>query len=513
MTSTLKPTHFLCSGPDILQQLQLTEPYQLAASPCSAIPVTALDNFDNQLLQRNQVLLQSATELFLLDQQGLIVTQLTSKSMGFIPDTADKSLQAALSGVESLRRLLPVAEYALRHCDVQLLDDDQKTCARMTLLHVESAAGVHVNWIELIPLRGYVKAFSLLRQQLMGLGATENAEPVQLLQQLGYRDSGYQSNPAIELNAGLTAKTAARRIISTYITVARQNEQGMIDDLDVEFLHDYRVSLRRIRSLISLFKGVWDEQTEAQLKQRFSALMKITNRLRDLDVYLLDQASYYEMLPAPMHPGVDDIFTFFQRERNQQCRQLSAHLQSAAYTQEITVLQQLFDGDEDPTADGSRAEDNVLNYGCQLIKKRYKKVCRIASQIDDDTPDEEVHELRLQCKKLRYLLDFFSPLLDAKQVRLLTKSLKSLQDNLGRFNDYSSQQLSLQAFLDQQLSAGKEVSPKMIEAIGALVVLKHQLQLKERALIMGSFAAFNSEKTRGTIHSLCDANTKKSGAE
>ncbi len=512
MTTTLKPTHFLCSGPDILQQIQLPEPYRLATSPCSAIPAAALDNFDNQLLERNQVLLQSATELFLLGQQGLTVTPLATKSMGFIPDAVDNSLQAALPGVESLRRLLPVAEYSLRHCNVQLLDDDQKTCARMTLLHLESAAGVHVNWIELSPLRGYDEAFSLLRQQLMELGADENAEPGQLLQGLGYSTSGYQSNPDIELNAELTAKTAARCIISTYMTVARQNEQGMIDDLDVEFLHDYRVSLRRIRSLISLFKGVWDESTEAQLKQRFSALMKITNRLRDLDVYLLDQASYYKMLPPLMHPGIDDIFTFFQRERNQQCRQLAAHLQSKVYKREITELQQLFDGDEDTLADGDRAEDNVLEYGCQLISKRYKKVCRIASQINDDTPDDEVHELRLQCKKLRYLLDFFSPLLDDKLVRQLIKSLKTLQDNLGRFNDYSSQQLSLQAFLDQQLSGSKEVSPKMIEAIGALVVLKHQLQLKERALIMGSFAAFNSEKTRGTIHSLCNANRKKSGA-
>lgn len=505
MSATIKATHFICSGPGTLQRLQLPHPFQLVTEPSDVIPipVTALDNFDNQLAQRNKVLLQSATEVYLLDGQGLLVFPMSQKTMGLFPqDITDPAMQTALSGLEELRRLVPVAEYTLEHCEARLLDDNQKTCARLQLLRVESATGVHATWIELSPLRGYEKAFKLIRQQLLELGANEDAEPLQLLQQLGYSDSGYSSNPPIELTSDLTALVAARRIVSTYITVARQNEAGVIDDLDTEFLHDYRVSLRRIRSLISLFKGVWAEPVELQLKQRFSALMKITNRLRDLDVYLLDQASYYTMLPAAMHPGVDDIFTFFQRERAQQSRQLATHLQSAAYKHEITRLQQLFDNDEDGLAAGSRAEDNVLSYGCSLISKRYKKVCKIASKIDDSTPDDEVHQLRLQCKKLRYLLDFFKPLLDGKKVISLIKSLKSLQDNLGRFNDYSAQQLALQGFLDQQLDSGQEVSPKMIEAIGALVVLKHQMQLKERALIMGSFAAFNSDKTRSTINSL-----------
>ncbi len=509
----IQATHFICSGPDIFQQLQLPEPYQLDRSPGSLVAVTALDNFDNQLLQRDQVLLQSSTELFLLDQQGLLVAPLARKRMGITLDMAPDELHEALSGLEVLRCLMPVADYTLQHCSASLLDDDQKTCARLTLLQVESAAGVHVNWIELNPLRGYDKAFRVVRQQLLELGARADAKPVQLLQQLGYRDSGYCNNPPVDLSADLTAQVAARRIVATFLAVARQNEQGIIDDLDTEFLHDYRVSLRRVRSLISLLKGVWDEATEQQLKQRFSALMRITNRLRDLDVYLLDQASYYTLLPESMHPGVDDIFASFQRERTQQWRQLAAHLASAAYKQEFAALQQLFEGDEERMAPGDRAADNVLEYGCYLITRRYKKVCRTASKIHDDTPDEEVHQLRLQCKKLRYLLDFFSPLLEPKQARLVIKSLKVLQDNLGRFNDYSSQQLALQAFLDQQLASGRQVGTQMIEAIGALIVLKHQLQLKERALVMGSFEAFNSDKTRQAITSLCDESTQPGGVE
>jgi len=68
------------------------------------------------------------------------------------------------------------------------------------------------------------------------------------------------------------------------MAIARQNEDGIKADYDTEFLHDYRVSLRKVRSVLSLFKG-----ENIALKQAFSDIMKGTNQLRDLDVYLLDK--------------------------------------------------------------------------------------------------------------------------------------------------------------------------------------------------------------------------------
>ncbi|MCX8955640.1 CHAD domain-containing protein, partial [Ruegeria sp. NA] len=75
----------------------------------------------------------------------------------------------------------------------------------------------------------------------------------------------------------------AAKIIQTYLRVARQNEEGVIADIDTEFLHDYRVSLRKIRSVISLFKSVLSVAQTAELKRVFSDLMTRTVPLRDLD--------------------------------------------------------------------------------------------------------------------------------------------------------------------------------------------------------------------------------------
>jgi CHAD domain-containing protein len=488
-------TRFTKNASDLLPSLQqqLPKPWHMHYEPSVPQAAAVLDTYDDELWQQGRVLLSTDKHLLLLGDSARISCRKTRKTPGFKQDIVDAAMRKGLAGVSELRCLLPQPGFAARYFSASVLDDADKTCARLWVLELQSDTG-GLSYLELTPLRGYRKIFKLLSALLLDLGAQADVPPTAMLEQLGYRTHNYSSTPDIDIEPTITARTASRRIIATYLAVARQNEDGIIHDLDTEFLHDYRVSLRRVRSLLSLFKGVWENDAQRQIRQRFSALMRITNRLRDLDVYVLDQDSYYELLPEPLHPGLDQIFAAFRRERTQQWRKLAAHLQSPHYQQEIAVLQTLFQT-EDAIAPGVNADVLALDYARELIGKHYRRVCKIARKIDADTPDSEVHELRIQCKKLRYLLDFFTPILDKKIVRKLIKSLKILQDNLGRFNDYSSQQLSLQAFLDQQLQRSKTTSATMIESIGALIAIKHQLQLQERALVMQSFNHFHSAQT------------------
>src|SRR5690606_30875457 len=93
-----------------------------------------------------------------------------------------------------------------------------------------------------------------------------------------------QANKAeVSLASDTTAIQATNRIIATQLQAACAAEAGIIADHDTEFLHDYRVHLRKIRSLLSLFKGVYDEALGNHLKTQFSALMAPTGKLRDLD--------------------------------------------------------------------------------------------------------------------------------------------------------------------------------------------------------------------------------------
>jgi len=69
-----------------------------------------------------------------------------------------------------------------------------------------------------------------------------------------------------------------------------------------------------------------------------------------------------------------------------------------------------------------------------------------------------IHQLRINCKKLRYLMEFFTLLLPPAEIKKLIRSLKMLQDNPGNFNDYSVQQQFLEKTLANDIAGGVKVT-------------------------------------------------------
>ncbi len=108
--------------------------------------------------------------------------------------------------------------------------------------------------------------------------------------------------------------------------MARENEAGVIADHDTEFLHDYRVALRKVRSVLSLFKGVYPEEQTADFKRKASELMSPTGRLRDLDVYLLAKDEYFAMVPSSLHEGLEQMFKMFRKDRRRAHRAMQSIL-------------------------------------------------------------------------------------------------------------------------------------------------------------------------------------------
>ena len=151
---------------------------------------------------------------------------------------------------------------------------------------------------------------------------------------------------------------------------------------------------------------------------------------------------------------------------------------------------------EDTIVWGEKAEEVSGKYAADLIYRRYLKLCKIARTIDATTPDKKIHSLRIQCKKLRYLLEFFVPLFPEASLKEKIGKVKLLQEHLGNFNDCVVQQKFFQDILQRvsQLFFGKEV--EVAESIGALCAMLHQLQQEERRAALAAFERFDSEETR-----------------
>ena len=131
-----------------------------------------------------------------------------------------------------------------------------------------------------------------------------------------------------------------------------------------------------------------------------------------------------------------------------------------------------------------------------IIRRHHKKVLRSGGSLDTTTPDEEVHQLRIQCKKLRYSMEFFSSLYPKEELQIVVRHLKKLQDILGVFNDLSVQQ----AMLRQTLQTLEEKNPvkdqiAVAAALGGLMQNLYQEQRELRSHFKEAFAQFSDAET------------------
>ena len=62
--------------------------------------------------------------------------------------------------------------------------------------------------------------------------------------------------------------------------------RATLADADLEFLHDFRVAIRRTRSVLREMRGVFAPDDLERVRASFKWLQDQTSATRDLDVYL-----------------------------------------------------------------------------------------------------------------------------------------------------------------------------------------------------------------------------------
>ena len=127
---------------------------------------------------------------------------------------------------------------------------------------------------------------------------------------------------------------------------------------------------------------------------------------------------------------------------------------------------------------------------------------RAGLALEATTADAEVHRLRIQCKKLRYAIEFFSSLYPKEEIQTVVRHLKQVQDILGNFNDLSVQQAMLRQALDSLpvVTAGERLA--MAAALGGLQQSLFQEQQALRTHFSEAFAQFANAQTTELCHQL-----------
>jgi CHAD domain-containing protein len=403
-----------------------------------------------------------------------------------------------------VRALLPIMEIEKITTPVRILNDDEKTVLNLTLedIKVVGNNGSTITHLCLRPVRGYGRELNEFKSYLAKLSLKESQGDYlkALLSSIGKDPKDFSSKLNIKLTPELSSLEALIIIMKDLLRTIKLNENGILKDIDIEFLHDFRVAVRRTRSALSQIKGVFPDDVTEKFKEDFSNLGKMTNLLRDLDIYLLDKDRYRAMLPEELSPGLEHMFSMFKEERKRAHKDIVKTLKSKEYRKTIESWERFLNEPQDiiPTPN---SEVPVIEMAGRIIKKRYKRILRDGSRINEATPDAELHQLRIECKKLRYMIEFFSSLYPEDDIKTLVRHLKKLQDNLGEFNDLSVQRASLKAFIDK-LEPSNEKQRDCIVSSGGLISMLFERQKEVRSQFTEKFMEFQDKETKSIFRKL-----------
>ncbi len=414
-------------------------------------------------------------------------------------------LRDRLAPALGVRALLPLVRVRSRTRSLDVLNRDAKTVVRMELEDAEvvgNGGAPLAPRLRVQPVLGYDKAFERTARVLttdLGLVAAEAPLLDQALAAVGGRARGPSSTAALELARGTRADEAGGRVLMRLAAIADQNVPGTLADLDTEFLHDLRVSVRRARSVLRELRGVFPPAERAHLRAELRWVQALTGPVRDLDVQLLEWDELTASLSPERRADVALLHDLLSQRRATEFRALGRGLRSRRFAYAMNDWRLLAGLAPAPASAPERplAGLAIEAVAGDRIRSVHRRMVRDGRGIDDDSPPEALHDLRKRGKELRYLLELFGTLFPRSVVKPMVSALKGLQDVLGRFQDRAIQADLLRG-LGRELAAS-EGGPDALMALGLVMEALHADQGAARARFAERFELFAAPEQRTLV--------------
>ena len=429
------------------------------------------------------------------------------KKRPFRWDFADGPIRDGITTGADIRALCPKLQVSRVRRSFQLLNEDQKTVLRLWLDHAvvsgDNRGPVEQRQLHLAGIRGYDREYQAVRRLLAEDGLERLADGTHFLDpaltRAGITVESVGSKTVVVLERDISLRDGLRQVGLAVLGDIQRNQPGAIEDIDTEFLHDLRISLRRTRSLLTLFGKAFPEIQCSHFRSEFRWITQATNKVRDSDVYLLKEDEYRSMLPPSLHPGLAGFVRGVRAYRSREFRGMKKHLNSPRLARLLKDWRHFLENLPHP-ADPAGQDLLCRKFAAKAVRKRFRKILLEGEKLGPDSPDTMLHALRIEAKKLRYLLEFFQSLFPPEEVGLLVKHLKRLQNNLGDYNDLSVQQEMLGTFR----SPGRVDDPRqtlaIAAALGGLVTRLADRQWQVRDEFEAIFADFAGDDNRELVH-------------
>lgn len=278
---------------------------------------------------------------------------------------------------------------------------------------------------------------------------------------------------------------AARAVALKLLDTATKQRQRLHDSSDEDALHDFRVSVRRLRSWLRAL-GPWlEDSTPKKALSRLGKAARVTGDSRDAEVHLAWLAEQRGALSVRQRRGLTWLEGQIEAEKKKSDEIVTtkgARSFDRAYktfARKLPVYRAQVEGDGDET---SRRFAAVI---AQLLRDHAAALADCLTGVGSFEDEKGAHAARIAGKRLRYLLE---PIADhVAGAPALVKDLSALQDTFGDWHDvHVFSNTIVRASEDAAALEGRHVSEAVVEGEDASRALRtdreHQIRLGLLAL-------------------------------
>lgn len=422
------------------------------------------------------------------------------------PTSADGSgLPQRVVAVLGSAALLASAPVRSRVVTLARTDDDDKTVTRCVVDAVTDDSGASSILLTVQPLRGYESETVDLLGRLRDRIALEPASFDHAL-----RPHGAGTGAVSRLRPDLPAVEGWRLELQRLTQVMIDRFSGVLAGEDPEQLHDFRVAVRRIRTLLRDGDEVLEPTGRDRFRTEFAWLGDVTTPARDADVHVLDHPVHVESLPPERRADLDPLLVVLRDERTRAHVRLVADLRSVRRAEFGMAWADWLADDRRWTTDvAERSGDALARVAADRIVAAHDRLVEHGRAVRTSSPPIVLHDLRKEAKRLRYLLECFAPVFDPEPVASITDRLRRLQDVLGEFQDCEVQARAL-----HELLLVRDEDSAMVLAAGSVVEQLGRRSARARKGFAKAFGKFDDRVVRRSLRELQkSARRRKSGGQ
>jgi CHAD domain-containing protein/CYTH domain-containing protein len=246
------------------------------------------------------------------------------------------------------------------------------------------------------------------------------------------------------------AVETARVLVLARLDDAAAALRRLGDASDSEALHDFRVAVRRLRSILRAYRPYLKGSGAKRIRRDLGDLARATGAARDAEVHLAWLAEQDGQLTPRQRPGARWLRRRFETRREEATVAALARVRRDFERVARRARRRVPDLAVRVRVGESRRAVSWQAATGGLLREHARELQEALALVDSADRHAEAHGARIRGKRLRYLLE---PLREGEErTGELLQRLKELQDLLGEWNDRHAVQQEIAIAL-QELAA------------------------------------------------------------